>query len=449
MTHDDPHAGHFGRERTFELVSRKYWWKGMYKDIEDYVKSCDICQRIKAKRHRSYGNLQSLPHAEAKWKHLTMDFITGLPGSQDRHGTEFDAILVIVDRFTKMAVYIPCKKTIDAADLADLFIEKITSRFGNPAFIVSDRGTVFTSKFWSTVCYHLKMKSKLSTAFHPQTDGQTERQNQTLEQYLRAYVNFQQDDWVYWIPLAEFAYNNSVHGSTGYTPFFLLMGYHPEINIEPEEMEAGAAPNAQLLTEELELVRLELAERYRFATATQAHYYDLKHKPQTFATGDHVFLSSKYIANRRPSKKLDWKWLGPFKVIEPVGTQSYRLELSQEYGRLHNVFHVSLLELAMNRKGKTFAKPKPMILDGEEHWYVQNILATRIRYQKRQFLVHWKDTSPAIDSWEPMENLMHLDAYKSFLKAHPELQQGLRDSKRRSRPVENTKTKPVKRHRRK
>lgn len=164
------------------------------------------------------------------------------------------------NRFTKMAQYIPCKKTIDAADLADLFIERITSRFGNPESIVSDRGTVFTSRFWSTLCYSLKIKSKLSTAFHPQTDGQTERQNQTLEQYLRSYINYEQDIWVYWLPMAEFAYNNSVQKSTGMTPFFAMSGYHPTANVdtaEPADDKTPQAPNANLLTKELETLRVD------------------------------------------------------------------------------------------------------------------------------------------------------------------------------------------------
>lgn len=449
MCHDDPHAGHFGRDRTIDLVKRKYYWHSMRKDVADYVQSCDICQRTKAKRHSPYGNLNVLPQSTAKWTHLTMDFITGVPYSKNSDGVEFDAIFVVVDRFTKMALYIPCQKTIDASELADLFIKHVTARFGNPQSIVSDRGTLFTSKFWSTLCYALRIKSRLSTAFHPQTDGQTERQNQTLEQYLRSYVNYQQDDWLYWLPMAEFSYNNSTQSSTGMTPFFAMYGYHPTADVDTSEPTIpGQAPNASLLTEELETLRKDLASRWAEAVEQQKKYYDVKHTPKTYAVGDYVYLSSKNVIDKRPSKKLDWKWLGPFKITKAVGKQAYELDLSGEYGRLHNVFHVSLLELAKGRKGKALPKPKPFELDGQEVWMVDEILDSRVRYGKRQFLVHWQNTGPAIDSWEPMENLLELDAFKAYLKDNPEVKQGMKDSKKRKKKAVEEEAAPVRKNKR-
>jgi hypothetical protein len=189
--HDDPLAGHFGVHRTHELLQRQFYWPSMMGFIRDYCWTCDIYQRAKAPRHKAYGKLESLPIPGRPWTDIAMDFITDLPASKRRHGsTVYDSILVIVDRFTKAAHYIPVRKTIDAPELAEVFIEAVIRLHGVPKSIVMDRGSVFTSRFWASLCYYMETRRALSTSFHPQTDGQTERQNQTLEQYLRAYINY-------------------------------------------------------------------------------------------------------------------------------------------------------------------------------------------------------------------------------------------------------------------
>ena len=232
--HDDPLAGHFGSDKTTELLRRKFFWGTINKDIKAYVDTCDICQRTKARRHRPYGEMHALPQPKGPWKEITMDFITDLPPSK-RRGCVYDTILVIVDRYTKMVRYLPTQKTINAVDLAELFFEEIIMRYGCPDGIVSDRGSVFTSGFWAEICYQTKMKRNLSTAFHPQTDGQTERQNQTLEHYLRTYCDEQQSNWAGLLPLAEFVYHQAQQSSSGRSPFYLMYGYEPELEIRAED----------------------------------------------------------------------------------------------------------------------------------------------------------------------------------------------------------------------
>jgi RNase H-like domain found in reverse transcriptase/Integrase zinc binding domain len=214
--HDDPLAGHFGTTRTLELLTRNYYWPSMRKYVKEYIRSCDVCQRSKPPRHKPHGELSSLPVPDKAWSGITMDFVTDLPPSGP---LKFDAIWVIVCHLTKMVHYVPCHKTNTATWLAKAFIQEVIRLHGLPDSIVSDRGTTFTSRFWSTLCHHLKITRKLSTAFHAQTDGQTERMNQTMEQYLRSYINYQQDDWLDWLPLAEFAYNNSRQATTEQSPF--------------------------------------------------------------------------------------------------------------------------------------------------------------------------------------------------------------------------------------
>ena len=180
MRHDSHLAGHPGQHRTFELVARDFYWKGMRKYIIDYVEACDTCHRNKMPRHKPFGLLQPLPVPERPWSSISMDFITKLPISDG-----YDSVFVVVCRMTKQAHFIPCRETMKAEEFASLFIDNIFRIHGMPDDIVSDRGSLFRSDFWQQLLKKMKVVSKMSTAFHPQTDGQTERVNQTLEQYLR------------------------------------------------------------------------------------------------------------------------------------------------------------------------------------------------------------------------------------------------------------------------
>ena len=219
ICHDDLLAGHFGYNKTLALIKRKYYWPNMKEAVKSYVAGCDVCQRVKARRHRPYGELLALPLPSKPFEQISIDFITDLPPLADSvTKTAYDAILVIICRYTKVAKYIPTTKTVDAPGLAQLFVKHWFKDQGLPSHIVTDRGSVFTSKFWSSMCYYLKMTRGLSTAFHLQTDRQTERQNQQVETYLRCFICYQQDNWVDLLPIAEFAYNNAYYSSIGISP---------------------------------------------------------------------------------------------------------------------------------------------------------------------------------------------------------------------------------------
>lgn len=414
--HDDPLAGHYGYARTLELLRRRYLWPGMAKDVKQYVATCTTCQRCKPQRHRPYGELQSLPQPSGPWQDITMDFITDLPPSKKR-GKTYNCILVIVDRYTKMAHYVPSRKDLDAGELADVFVSKYFRHHGAPASIVTDRGTLFTSKFWSSLCFYLRIKRRLSTAFHPQTDGQTERQNQTLEQYLRAHINFVQDDWVRLLPLAEFSYNNSRHSVTGVSPFFLQGGYHPSLGIDsgPAPIDVPAAEERAL---EIQQLQKTLTAEWSKSAGTQAKYYDAKHTPRRYATGDRVWLSGRNIRSRRPHKKLDHKFHGPYQVQQVIGKQAYKLILPSEM-KVHPVFHVSLLEPYLGRPGVEPEGPPPLLVDGEEEWEVEKILEERVLNGKVQYLVRFTGWGAEHSEWIWDEDL-HADRLKrEFKKEHP------------------------------
>jgi len=192
--------------------------------VRKYVSSCEGCHRIKAPRHARHGINMPLETPSWPWEGVKMNFVTDLPEST---ASGYTGILVIMDQLTKMAIYLPCRKDIDSPELVWLFFEHIICKRGVLDNIVTDRGTQFTSWFWTRVCSHLSTDHRHSTAFHPQKDGRTERRNQTMQEYLRAFCNYEQDNWVELLPLAEFAFNNAIHGSTRMTPFWADYHYHP------------------------------------------------------------------------------------------------------------------------------------------------------------------------------------------------------------------------------
>lgn len=436
MHHDDPLAGHFGVRRTLELLQRKFFWTSMRRDVKSYIATCTECQRGKARRHRPYGEMASFPPPSRPWQEITMDFITDLPPSKSlRYGKAFDSILVIVDRFTKMARYIPVNKTIDAPELAELFVHYVVRDFGCPEGITSDRGPQFKSKFWGSLMWYLGVRRRLSTAYRPQTDGQTERQNQVLEFYLRTYCNYRQDDWVSKLALAELTYNNSVHASTGESPFMLMYGQHPSLGSDVVEDVPGGgvaiAPMAQERMKTLIEDRAKLTETLRIAGATHKKFYDKKHKATRFQVGQKVLLKAENIRQLRPNRKLSDKYLGPFEVKDVIGShgQAYRLKLPDSY-QIHSVFHVSLLEPWNGREGVEI-DPAPIQVEGEDRYLVESIVAHKETRQGRRYLVKWKGYGPAHNTWEP---IAHLEGVGDFLEGYLQSQPApLPEKKKRSK----------------
>jgi hypothetical protein len=230
VTHEHglPAHGHQGIRKTLDRLSRVYYFPGIRKVVKEVVTSCDTCIRNKAARHAPYGQMRSPQTPSQPWKSIAMDFVVKLPLSKEQWtGREYDSILVITDRLTKYAYMLLYRESSTAEDLSQVFLRTIIANHGTPEEIISDRDKLFTSKFWTTLMAMLGTKRKLSTAFHPQTDGQTERTNQTMEAYLRCYVNYKQTNWVDLLPLAQYAYNSSESEGNGVTPFFANYGYTP------------------------------------------------------------------------------------------------------------------------------------------------------------------------------------------------------------------------------
>ena len=296
-----------------------------------------------------------------------MDFIVKLPKSKG-----FDSIFVVVCRFTKQAHFIPCKESMSSSDLADLYINNIFKLHGLPDDIVSDRGPVFRSKFWLSLLESLKIKSKLFTAFHPQSKGQTERVNQSIEQYLRCYTNFSQDDWSRLLPHAEFAYNNTMSSTTKVSPFFANLGFHPRM-----EYCFSSNPNTPAVQDHLKTLQdlfPILKDELRHAQDRMKFYADKDRQDHFFKINDSVWLLNRNIRSLRPSSKLDHKRLGPFRIVKQINPVTFELELPSSY-RIHNAFHVSLLEPVSAEYSKNQTPPPPPVLIAEaEEYYVNKLI---------------------------------------------------------------------------
>ena len=407
--HESKLAGHLGRTQTLELITRKFYWPHMDKTVREFVSACHTCARSKPARHSPYGLLMPLPVPEGPWVSIGMDFITDLPPSEG-----MTAILTIVDRFTKMAHFVALPKLPSAEETAMTVIKEVIRLHGLPSEIITDRGTQFTARLWRRLMELLGIKPLLSSAYHPQTNGQTERTNQTLQQYLRCFTTFQQDDWVSLLPLAEFTFNNSVSASTGFTPFFAHTGYHPRFEIFTSE--ETRVPSVEERLETLKRVHEDLKVNLAKAQAAYENHANKHRKePPSLKPGDRVWLKAKNIATSRPSKKFDYKYFGPYEIVRSVNDAAFELKLPPTMP-IHPVFHVSCLKKATVNQfsDRQHSEPPPIVVNDQEEYEVQEILDSKIIRNRLQYLVDWTGYSPAHREWIDVDNVHSPRLVKKF-----------------------------------
>ena len=436
--HSSGPAGHPGKHKTTELIARDFWWPRLTRDVQAYVRACELCVRTKASRSSPAGFLHPLAVPFRAWSDVSVDYVTPMP-TCERDGRKFKHVAVVVCRLTKMRHFIPMQG-LTAEELANAFVSRIYCLHGAPETIVSDRGTQFISEFWRELSSRLSITLKHSSAHHPETDGQTERINAILEQYLRAFMNFAQDDWVDWLPLAEFASNNSVSETTGFSPFFANYGFHPRLGFEPRQacspdktpqqkkefLKANnIADRFERILEQLKALASDAGRRYE--ENANVHRSDAP----VYNIGQRVWLDTRNLKTNRPMKKGDDKWAGPY-VVTAVYPRACALKLPEDI-RIFPVFHTSLLQphneetglrgqdlinAAESRhlRGRVLERE-----DGEdelvEKWEFEDLLDCH-NEDGLHYLVKWRYHDA---TWQPAKDLKGQDqALWKFHDANPE-----------------------------
>ncbi|XP_050238193.1 uncharacterized protein LOC126687680 [Mercurialis annua] len=401
--HKSAYSVHPGSTKMYHDLKGTYWWSGMKKDVAEFVSKCLTCQQVKLEHQRPFGYLQPLPIPEWKWERIAMDFVVGLP--RTRQG--YDSIWVIVDRLTKSAHFLPIKVSYQASKLAQLYIDRIVSLHGVPVSIVSDRGSVFTSRFWKAMQESLGTRLDFSTAFHPQTDGQSERTIQTLEDMLRMCVLDFQGSWDTHLPLIEFSYNNSYHASIEMAPYEALYGRKCRSPIcweEVGERKLSGAEIIQITSEKVPLIK----RRLETAFSRHKSYADLKRKDFEFQVGDFVFLRvspMKGVVRFGVKGKLAPRFVGPYEIIERVGAVAYCLALPPDMSLVHPVFHISMLRKCVSDPSQVIV-PQSVEIDQELSYEEQpvEIVDTQVRKLRNKEIpmvkVLWRNHSVEECTWE-------------------------------------------------
>ena len=324
-----------------------------------------------------------------------------------------DTILVIIDRLTKQLIFIPAIDTITSPMLAKLFILHIFSKHGVPSHVTSDRSMEFISTFFHSLGKVLDMKLHFTLGYHPEGNGQTERANQTHQQYLWVYCNYQQSNWSDLLPIAEFAYNNAPNTTTGLSPFYANKGYHPNLSVHPKQDVASTWAWDYVVN--LDKLHRQLHSHISDAQKQYSMSADKHWTPSPdFKIGDKVFIKSDNIHTTWLSKKLAEKFLGPFEILAQVGSVSFTLRLPDSMRGIHPIFHISMLEPSAPNEfpNQTETPPPLVIINGEMEFEISEILDSKIGKHHKcrlQYLVKWSgyEGTDEETSWILTSKLKH------------------------------------------
>ncbi|KAE8687867.1 Detected protein of unknown function [Hibiscus syriacus] len=406
--HDSKWAGHPGVDRTLALLSEQYYWPHMAEDVQAYVKTCLVCQQDKIEAKKPAGLLQPLPIPERPWESISMDFIIGLPKTDG-----FSSIMVVVDRFSKYAMFIPTSKVCPAMEAARLFLKHVVKFWGMPKTIISDRDTRFTGRFWTELFKLMGSSLNFSTAVHPQTDGQTERVNALLEIFLRHYVSANQCDWPKLLDVAQFSYNLQRSDATNQSSFEIVIGQQPLTPNTVVTKYEGPNPSSHNVAKEWhEQHDLARACLHKAGKRTKK-WANRKCRDVNFEVGDLVLEKlANILCHADVHKGLVRRYEGPFRVVKRVGTMAYKLELPPTI-RAHPVIHVSLLkpyhqDAEDPDRGKSHRAPVEVAVSYDKE--IQDIQAERVirrpgHRPRHEYFVLWKGQPECEGSWEHAEGI--------------------------------------------
>lgn len=408
--HDTPVAGHKGAKATYNALRKHYRWKGMKEQVQQYVKYCQQCQKSKVRNKPPTGTLLPLPTPEGPWQDISVDF-TELPPSLG-----YNNLMVVIDHFLKEVVFVPCTKEETSKSTAELFRDHIWCQHGLPKTVVSDRGLVFASQFTEQLHKLLGIKRKMSTTFHPQTDGQTEQLNHEVAQCLRTYVNDCQKEWANWIKLAQFVWNNTISSVTTDSPFGITQSYEPHMGVEPVETKAPAVKDFAQIFKRV----VEASEKAKKAVKLQAD----KHRSPApnYEKGQQVWLSTDNLRMLNcPLWKLTEQWVGPYEITT-VLPNAVKLMLPKSL-KIHLVVNISHVKPYMGSlPGQPIYQPGlvKVSTDHEEEFEVDYLIDSHFYRRQLQYLVHWKGYENFDHMWEPAPVLTGtLEAVKDFHRQNP------------------------------
>ena len=423
--HDDFLARHFEIEKIVDLIQRKFYWMYMRKNIEEYIKRCVISQRTKTHHHRLYDELSKLSVSTKSWKKIIIDMITEFSSSKWRKKV-YDSIMMIVNRYIKMTIYVSIKFTMKANEMCDLLFDDVFLKYDSSKNIISNRESLFTSNFWSVLCYHAKIKRKLSIVFHSQTNDQTKRQNQILEHYLRCFCNHKQNNWVSLLLMTIFVYNCAKHASIELASFEALFEYVSDFNFKFDFAQSNILATRQRL-QSLHDKREQLKKNLKHSSETQTKWINKKILAKTFSVRDKIMLSIKNLRQMRSKKKLSNKYIESFEIEDVVETQTYRLRLSFKW-RIHSIFHVFLLEkYHINDFTESFEKV--VLMNDHEKSKIEKILD--VKEKMFRYLIRWKEYSSCDDEWIKEKNLNNVDeTLATFKRKRVDIQLSLLVKKR-------------------